>query len=63
MEPYVMNSTTDYARIQAGDYAGLREIAGKMRPSIFREYADAVTTGLAKHYSLARISPKPAMER
>ena len=63
MEPYVMNSTTDYARIQAGDYAGLREIAGKMRPSIFREYADAVTTGLAKHYSLARISPKPTMER
>ena len=63
MEPYVMNSTTDYARIQAGDYAGLREIAGKMRPSIFREYADAVTTGLAKHYSLARISPKPAVGR
>jgi N-acetylmuramoyl-L-alanine amidase len=55
MEPYVMNSTTDHARIQAGDYAGLREISGKMQPSIFSEYADAVTAGLAKHYSQARI--------
>ncbi len=36
MEPYVMNSTSDHARIQAGDYDGLREISGKMQPSIFR---------------------------
>ncbi len=54
MEPYVMNSTIDYARIQAGDYEGLREIDGKIQPSIFREYADALTDGLARHYSLAR---------
>ena len=54
MEPYVMNSTADYARIQAGDYEGLRDIAGKMRPSIFREYADALAQGLAKHYAAAR---------
>ncbi|MES2920457.1 MAG: hypothetical protein V4819_02865 [Verrucomicrobiota bacterium] len=54
MEPYVMNSTIDHARIQAGDYEGVREIAGKMQPSIFREYADSVTAGLAKHYALAR---------
>lgn len=51
MEPYVMNSTQDYARIQAGDYEGLREINGKQLPSIFREYADALTEGLTKHYS------------
>lgn len=50
MEPYVMNSTIDYPRFQAGDYDGLREIGGKMQPSIFREYADAVATGLANHY-------------
>ncbi len=56
MEPYVMNSTLDHARIQAGDYEGLREISGEMRPSIFREYADALAQGLAKHYSLARKS-------
>ena len=54
MEPYVMNSTIDYARIQEGDYDGLREIAGTMRPSIFREYADALAEGLRRHYSSHR---------
>jgi hypothetical protein len=54
MEPYVMNSTIDHARIQAGDYEGLREIEGTLRPSIFREYADALTEGLKKHYTRAR---------
>ena len=53
-EPYVMNSNSDYARIQAGDYPGLRKIAGKSRPSIFREYADAIANGLAQHYSSHR---------
>ena len=51
MEPYVMNSTTDYARIQAGDYDGLREIGGQTLPSIFREYAGALAQALAKHYA------------
>lgn len=54
MEPYVMNSTIDYPRLQAGDYDGLREINGKMVPSIFREYADALTEGLARHYAAQR---------
>lgn len=54
MEPYVMNSVVDYARIQAGDYEGLREVAGEMRPSIFQEYADALTEGLRLHYSSHR---------
>ncbi|MEI7909113.1 MAG: N-acetylmuramoyl-L-alanine amidase [Verrucomicrobiota bacterium] len=53
-EPYVMNSHTDYARIQAGDYDGLRPVAGKDRPSIFREYADAIADGLARHYASHR---------
>ncbi|MEI6675886.1 MAG: hypothetical protein WCO57_11990, partial [Verrucomicrobiota bacterium] len=56
LEPYVMNSATDYARILAGDYDGLRQIAGKPHPSIFREYADAVVTGLSRHYSKNRKS-------
>ena len=51
MEPYVMNSTLDYARIQAGDYEGLKEINGQQLPSIFREYANALAQGLVKHYS------------
>ncbi len=58
MEPYVMNSTIDYARIQAGDYDGRREIAGKMRPSIFHEYTDALAAGLAKSYSSRRTGEK-----
>jgi hypothetical protein len=57
MEPYVMNSTIDFARIQAGDYEGVREIEGKMLPSIFAEYTQAVTEGLARYYREAR---KPA---
>jgi hypothetical protein len=53
-EPYVMNSREAYARIEAGDYAGTREINGVERKSIFREYADGVTDGLAKYYREAR---------
>lgn len=54
MEPYVMNSTPDLPRLQAGDYEGLREINGVQRESIFREYADALSEGLAKHYTRHR---------
>ncbi len=48
LEPYVANSRVTYARLQAGDYEGLRKIAGEERPSIFREYADAVAEGLER---------------
>jgi N-acetylmuramoyl-L-alanine amidase len=54
LEPYVMNSRQDHARIQAGDYDGLREIDGVMRPSIYREYVDALVSGLATHYRSIR---------
>ncbi|BCU75664.1 N-acetylmuramoyl-L-alanine amidase [Luteolibacter sp. LG18] len=57
MEPYVMNSRHDYARIQAGDYEGTREIDGKQEPSILREYAGAVAEGLKRHYSKIRQGP------
>ncbi len=50
MEPYVMNSTIDYPRFQAGDYEGLKEIDGRFVRSIYREYADAMAVALAKHY-------------
>jgi hypothetical protein len=58
MEPYVMNSTIDHPRLQAGDYEGLREIEGKLHPSIFREYADALAKGLENHYSTHRSSTR-----
>jgi hypothetical protein len=49
-EPYVMNSPEVFARVQAGDYEGLREVAGRLRPSIVREYADAVIAGICDAY-------------
>ena len=53
-EPYVMNSNDVFARIQAGDYEGTRNINGIERKSIFREYADSVADGLVEYYSKAR---------
>lgn len=54
LEPYVMNSREAYARIQAGDYDGVRAIGGTKRESIFREYARGVAEGLAEYYLRAR---------
>ena len=54
VEPYVMNSEEVYQRIGAGDYEGLKEVAGQMRKSIFREYADSLTEGLVNYYRAAR---------
>ena len=53
-EPYVMNSKDAFARIQAGDYEGTRNVNGLDRKSIFREYADSVADGLVEYYSKAR---------
>jgi hypothetical protein len=53
-EPYVMNSKDAFARIQAGDYEGTRNVNGSERKSIFREYADSVADGLIEYYSKAR---------
>ncbi len=51
VEPYVMNSRIVFARIQAGDYKGLRKFGGVPRKSIYREYADAIVDGLVAYYS------------
>ena len=53
-EPYVMNSKDAFARIQAGDYGGARNVNSMDRKSIFREYADSVADGLIEYYSKAR---------
>jgi hypothetical protein len=53
-EPYVMNSVDAFARIQAGDYEGMRTVNGIERPSIYREYVDGVADGLAEYYRQAR---------
>jgi hypothetical protein len=53
-EPYVMNSIDAFARIQAGDYEGMRVVNGIERPSIYREYVDGVVDGLTEYYQAAR---------
>lgn len=50
-EPYVMNSREVFQRVQAGDYEGKKKVAGVLRKSIYREYADAIVAGLVNHYS------------
>lgn len=50
LEPHVMNNRETWERVQAGDYEGQRVVAGSLRPSIYREYADAVADGLASFY-------------
>lgn len=50
LEPYVMNHPEVIDRIAAGDYEGLRNTAGRTMPSIFREYADGVTAGIADYF-------------
>jgi N-acetylmuramoyl-L-alanine amidase len=53
IEPYVMNSEETFARIQAGEYEGLRNFGGVMRPNIFEEYVDGVVEGLAAYFRSA----------
>lgn len=54
MEPYVMNSINDHARIKLGDYDGTRDVNGTPRVSIIREYADALAEGLKQAYAERR---------
>ncbi len=51
VEPYVMNSKSAFARIQAGDYEGRRKFGGILRKSIYREYGDSLVDGLVAYYS------------
>ncbi len=50
LEPYVMNSRDVFVRVKAGDYDGQRSVAGKRKPSIFREYVDGVVDGLLAYF-------------
>ena len=57
LEPYVMNSRVVWERVQAGEYLGERSIEGQMRPSIYREYADAVASGVKAYFAQERSWP------
>ena len=47
--PY-MNDRTTYGWIQAGEYEGTRNIGGRERQNIFREYADRVADGVIERF-------------
>ncbi|MDB4712212.1 N-acetylmuramoyl-L-alanine amidase [Verrucomicrobiales bacterium] len=54
LEPYVMNSSTFYHRVTAGNYSGEKIISGKKRKSLIHEYADGVVGGLVNYYKIRR---------
>ena len=54
LEPYVMNSCEVFERVQAGDYEGTKRVAGKKRPSIFREYVEGVVEGVLDYVKKTR---------
>jgi hypothetical protein len=49
IEPYVMNNEEVFARIQAGEYEGLRNLDGVMRPNIYEEYVTGIINGLVEY--------------
>ncbi|MEO0414083.1 MAG: N-acetylmuramoyl-L-alanine amidase [Verrucomicrobiota bacterium] len=53
-EPYCMNDRRVFARIQAGEYRGLREFEGIYKKNIYQEYADGITSGLMKYFRTYR---------
>lgn len=53
-EPYFMNQAETLTRLLAGDYPGERLVAGRLRISIYREYADCVAEGLGDSYRSRR---------
>ena len=59
LEPYYQNNAGVYARIQLGDYDGLRDVENRPQPSIFREYADAAAAGILRAYAPSN-APSPA---
>jgi hypothetical protein len=54
LEPYVMNSREVFARIQAGEYQGLQNFGGVMRPNIYEEYVEGVVDGLTAYCRATR---------
>jgi hypothetical protein len=49
-----MNSREVFARVRAGDYGGTRDVAGKKRPNIYREYVNGVVDGLQEYFKKTR---------
>ncbi len=50
IEAYVMNHPETIARIQAGDFSGRRNIAGREFSSLYEDYAGGVATGILEYF-------------
>lgn len=53
-EPYVMNNQETYERLILGPYEGRTLINGKLRSSIYHDYAQGVIDGLVNYYRSKR---------
>jgi hypothetical protein len=51
LEPFYMNNPWTAERLAAGDYDGVRNLAGGTYRSLVRDYADAVTQAIVETYS------------
>jgi hypothetical protein len=51
LEPYVMNSSPVWKRVQMGDYSGVKSVDGASVPSLVSEYTWGVAEGLVRYYS------------
>ena len=54
LEPYVMNSSPVWKRVQMGDYRGTKSVDGASVPSLVSEYASGVAEGLGRYYGQGR---------
>ncbi len=57
LEPYVMNSSPVWKRVQIGDYRGVKSVEGASSPSLVSEYASGVAEGLGRYYATRRRNP------
>lgn len=50
LEAYVMNHPETIARIQAGDFSGRRNIAGREFSSLYEDYAEGIAMGILEYF-------------
>jgi hypothetical protein len=54
LEPYVMNNAEVYRRLLQGPYVGRTLIDGKLRTSLYEDYAQGIVDGLVNYYRSKR---------
>lgn len=54
LEPYVMNNAEVYRRLLQGPYVGRTLVDGKLRTSLYEDYAQGIVDGLVNYYRSKR---------